>query len=268
LAADLIFTNFIVAYTILVLLQCPIIPVKAIFFLVSQSRNSIDKTLHGYIFLFIPPHWEGRLAIVTVCGAGCGGRRGVRCAQAWAGEPKGWPERAGEADDHAGADGPSRVILAHRLAPWGSAGLSPRTRRGRCVSPLQWRFTQGSAARGLAKQAVKTTACGTPDVSGAFVVTNSCAFYHCAWGCGRIARPAFRAPSQAEGGTFTHSSDVETRREIAKVCLATASRGRRRKYRRTVPCTKVALRRCRSSHLRFATFYCSRGAGKFARRIV
>jgi len=82
----------------------------------------------------------------------------------------------------------------------------------------------------------------------------------------RVRRSA--RPLKQRAGRSPHSSDVETRREIAKVYLATASRGRRRKYRRTVPCTKVALRRCRSSHLRFATFYCSRGAGKFARRIV
>jgi hypothetical protein len=31
---------------------------------------------------------------------------------------------------------------------------------------------------------------------------HSCAYYFCTRGCGRIARPAFRAPSQSEGGTF------------------------------------------------------------------
>jgi len=34
-----------------------------------------------------------------------------------------------------------------------------------------------------------------PGRSGVTVVTNSCAFYYCIRGCGRIARPAFPAPS-------------------------------------------------------------------------
>jgi hypothetical protein len=33
-----------------------------------------------------------------------------------------------------------------------------------------------------------------PGVSGVTVVTNACAFYHCARGCGRAERPAFPAP--------------------------------------------------------------------------
>ncbi len=46
-----------------------------------------------------------------------------------------------------------------------------------------------------AKETVKTTARGMPDVSGVTVVTNACAFYHGARGCGRAERPAFPAPS-------------------------------------------------------------------------
>jgi hypothetical protein len=38
-----------------------------------------------------------------------------------------------------------------------------------------------------------------PDVSGVTVVTNACAFYLCARGCGRAERPAFPAPSIFEG---------------------------------------------------------------------
>ena len=41
----------------------------------------------------------------------------------------------------------------------------------------------------------KTIARGMPGVSGVTVVTNACAFYHCARGCGRAERPAFPAPS-------------------------------------------------------------------------
>jgi hypothetical protein len=48
--------------------------------------------------------------------------------------------------------------------------------------------------RESAEETVKTIARGMPDVSGVTVVTNACAFYHCARGCGRAERPAFPAP--------------------------------------------------------------------------
>jgi len=54
--------------------------------------------------------------------------------------------------------------------------------------------------RGEHEASRKPTARGTPDVSGAFVVANSCACFYRAWGCGRIARPAFRAPSVSRAG--------------------------------------------------------------------
>jgi hypothetical protein len=57
-----------------------------------------------------------------------------------------------------------------------------------------------------------------PDVSGVTVVTNACAFYHCARGCGRVERPAFPAPFVLRGKTFSYDSD-ELRRENAEVCL-------------------------------------------------
>jgi hypothetical protein len=44
------------------------------------------------------------------------------------------------------------------------------------------------------KETVKTIARGMPDVSGVTVVTNACAYYQCARGCGRAERPAFPAP--------------------------------------------------------------------------
>jgi hypothetical protein len=52
--------------------------------------------------------------------------------------------------------------------------------------------------RGELEAAVKTIARGMPDVSGVTVVTNACAFYHCARGCGRAERPAFPAPLLGE----------------------------------------------------------------------
>jgi hypothetical protein len=61
--------------------------------------------------------------------------------------------------------GPSKSGLLFRMAD--RPTKVPRRRR-RQVSTVAGEST---------KQADKTTACGTPDVSGAFVVTNSCAFH-------------------------------------------------------------------------------------------
>ena len=45
--------------------------------------------------------------------------------------------------------------------------------------------------RGISR---KTIARGMPGDSGVTVVTNACAYYHCARGYGRAERPAFPAP--------------------------------------------------------------------------
>ena len=48
---------------------------------------------------------------------------------------------------------------------------------------------------------------------------HSCAYYFCTRGCGRIARPAFRAPSQSEGGTFiAHLGRNRAARSRSRVC--------------------------------------------------
>src|ERR1700761_3126961 len=41
-----------------------------------------------------------------------------------------------------------------------------------------------------------------PGVSGVTAVTNACATYHCARGCGCVERPAFPAPSIKSGRNF------------------------------------------------------------------
>jgi hypothetical protein len=61
------------------------------------------------------------------------------------------------------------------------------------VSAKRW-WQQSPVTRESAEETVKTMARGMPDVSGVTVVTNACAFYHCARGCGRAERPAFPAP--------------------------------------------------------------------------
>ena len=65
------------------------------------------------------------------------------------------------------------------------------------VSARRW--WQESPVTKSAEEAVKTIARGMPDVSGVTVVTNACAFYHCARGCGCAEHPAFPAPSVFEG---------------------------------------------------------------------
>jgi C4-dicarboxylate transporter len=60
------------------------------------------------------------------------------------------------------------------------------------ISPAM--VTKSPITRESAEETVKTIARGMSDVSGVTVVTNACAFYHCARGCGRAKRPAFPAP--------------------------------------------------------------------------
>jgi hypothetical protein len=55
--------------------------------------------------------------------------------------------------------------------------------------------TKSPITKESTKETVKTVARGMPGVSGVTVVSNSCAFYFCTRGCGRIGRPAFPAPS-------------------------------------------------------------------------
>src|SRR6202021_2891854 len=75
-------------------------------------------------------------------------------------------------------------------------------------------WQQSPVTRESTKETVKTMARGMPDVSGVTVVTNACAFYHCARGCGRAERPAFPAPSVFRGTRFctTRARGVAGRR--------------------------------------------------------
>jgi hypothetical protein len=66
--------------------------------------------------------------------------------------------------------------------------------------------------REITKEAVKTIAQGMPDRSGGPVVTNSCAFYLCARGCGCADAPAFPAPSFS-GEHLVHHPGVFAPRE-------------------------------------------------------
>ena len=68
-----------------------------------------------------------------------------------------------------------RIALRHGAAPRRFPIMGRRAQK----SPQRW-SPKGRTPGVFAKQAEKTTARGTPDVSGAFVVTNSCACFHCA----------------------------------------------------------------------------------------
>ena len=103
-------------------------------------------------------------------GAGCGGRGGA-------------------SDEGACCGRRSRVVLTPRR--WRQV---PESKLLRGDGGKQSPVTEESA-----KETVKTIARGMPGVSGVTVVTNACAFYHCARGCGRAGRPAFPAPSDKRG---------------------------------------------------------------------
>src|ERR1700679_4055613 len=83
------------------------------------------------------------------------------------------------------------------------------------VSARRW-WQESPVTKESAEETVKTIARGMPGVSGVTVVTNACAFYHCARGCGRAERPAFPAPFLGvalrplieEAGTSRQTSDV------------------------------------------------------------
>jgi hypothetical protein len=70
--------------------------------------------------------------------------------------------------------GPRRVIPAHRLAPRGRMPLPPR-RRQHPVAAERW-CNQHRPPGVITQQAVKTIACGTPDVFGVTVVTTLVCF--------------------------------------------------------------------------------------------
>jgi hypothetical protein len=61
---------------------------------------------------------------------------------------------------------------------------------------------------------LKPLRAGMPGDPGATVVTNACAFYFCARGCGCNGHPAFPTPSLGE--SFMHNPGA-SRRGIAKV---------------------------------------------------
>ena len=62
-----------------------------------------------------------------------------------------------------------------------------------------------------------------PGRYGVTVVTMLVCFFHCTRGCGRIARPAFPAPSEFQKAERFWQTSRETRGENAKLCLRRSS---------------------------------------------
>ena len=126
---------------------------------------SFGRDPNHFITPAVPAHTEGRFAIVTDVG------QGMR-----------WTRAAPE----------TRALICGR--------------RSRVVlTPRRWRQVGGSDSAGdggkkarspgrARNMLLKPSRAGMPGDPGATVVTNACAFYHCARGYGCIGHPAFPAP--------------------------------------------------------------------------
>src|SRR5437660_7123922 len=94
-------------------------------------------------------------------------------------------------------------------APTLASSFAVNARRRWQTSPVTGKST---------KETVKTIARGMPGVSGVTVVTMLVCFLFCMRGCGRIARPAFPAPSDVSGRKIMHHSGA-SRRGNVEVCF-------------------------------------------------
>jgi hypothetical protein len=157
------------------------------------SPVSFPKIFHfaadpnHFISPAVPPHTEGRFAIVTDVGSGMRWTRMVLLTRA--------PFRGRR----------SRVVLTPRR--WRQVGGSNSAGDGdkKARSP-------GRARR----KPLKPLRAGMPGDPGATVVTCLRAFYFCTQGCGCNGHPAFPTPSVFGGEGFMHNSGA-SRRENANV---------------------------------------------------
>ena len=137
--------------------------------------------------------------------------------------------------------GVSRSSRTRGGTRWTQAALLTRAwfcgRRSRVVlTPRRWRqvggrnFTgdggkQARSPRRARSKPLTPSRAGMPGDPGELVVTNACAFYHCARGCGCNGHPAFPAPffrvaprPPFRGGKYKHNSGA-SRCENTKMCL-------------------------------------------------
>src|SRR5450432_2075617 len=140
-----------------------------------------------------PP--EGRIAIVTDAGCGCGGRGSVLRAMGLQG---------GSMRPVSDRQASGREMLQRTAKSCGPDAPTLASSSRSCVGPTGLRQNisaddggKGARSPGSAKEPVKTIACGN---AGCFRCTRcySCAFYHyhCTRDRGCIGHPAFPTPSQ------------------------------------------------------------------------
>jgi hypothetical protein len=114
---------------------------------------------------------------------------------------------------------------------WTQAVLLTRAlscgRRSRVVlTPRRWRQVgerdfagdggkQARSPRRARRKPLKPSRAGMPGDPGATVVTNACAFYHCARGCGCNGHPAFPTPSWAEGSCTPRAPSAPRERGLS-----------------------------------------------------
>jgi hypothetical protein len=135
----------------------------------------------------VPSSLEGRFAIVTNVGYGMRWTRMALLTRALSCGRR------------------SRVVLTPRR--WRQVGERNFTGDGGNKARSPWRAPN---------KLLKPSRAGMPGDPGATVVTNACAFYHCARGCGCNGHPAFPTPSL--GGSIMHNSG-DSRRGNAKLYL-------------------------------------------------
>jgi hypothetical protein len=89
-----------------------------------------------------------------------------------------------------------------------------------------------------------------PGVSGVTVVTNACAYYHCARGCGRAERPAFPAPSIRRAGLpgKTRARNARRDRGVARLRYESVAHPGRHHPRKRMIQYSVALMIAPRSH--------------------
>ena len=192
----------------------------------------------------VPPHREGRFAIVTIRGAGCGGRGSVAprsCGQGVARErmlrlvQRAASETGRREAGHRGGrrrcvvrtgvemrpiriasrGGPSRVV------PTAIRSAADASKSGRRREPAETTASRLRPLPGRARSKPPDHRVRNAGRFGAFVVTVLVCFLQlCTRGCGRTWRPAFRAPSfRKEGAGNTHNPGASAPRDRGNMAV-------------------------------------------------
>ena len=169
--------------------------------------NFIDRT----IFLLILPRYEGRFAIVTIRGAGCGGRlrRSVRGCEKHR-------ERRRRSSGRPKSRGPGVAVLTSKGAGGSVVPVAVEVTH----DPERWRKSRPPGrARNKPFQPLRAERRMPPARPWR---RHSCAFYFAHEAADALAHPAFRAPSILRGRDVHRKTRTQSRREIAKLYLEIA----------------------------------------------